>query len=134
TIVEARDAGANLVAQKKPSGVVVSEAEARSAGRLKNRKVWTSGTLAIATQFGYADGSAPGVPLPSSSIPPATGLPLWSATSVAGVTIGGSSNARDAAKRLDLTRDLGTGSRLSAWDYDALGRVTSAWLNLPQLS
>ncbi|MDP9191460.1 MAG: Ig-like domain-containing protein [Acidobacteriota bacterium] len=134
TIIEERDAGGNLVALRNADGLLMFEGEARSSGRLKGRNVWTSDATLIATQYGYADGSAPSVPLPDGAPPPPSGLPLWSATSIGGVRVAGSSNMRDAAKRLESTRELALGDRLSSWDYDGRGRLTDAWLRLSELS
>ncbi|MFL6247605.1 MAG: RHS repeat-associated core domain-containing protein [Thermoanaerobaculia bacterium] len=130
TIVEVRDAGANLIEQKHPSGVVLVGADGRATSRLRSRTQWTSGAQGIKTRFGYADGTPSAVPLPGSGSPATSGLPLWNETSIAGMRIAGLSVSRDAVKRLDEARDFGVGNR-SDWEYDARGRLTDTWLALP---
>ncbi len=134
TIVETRDPGSNLVKQTKNGGAVLTTADAQSAGRIDVRRRHLLSGSTIATSYGFADGnSVPGSielpPLASSATPPASGLPLWSETSVGNTRVAGSANVRDAARRLTSLRELGT-QRLSGWGYDERARLTDTWLDL----
>ncbi|MEO6486387.1 MAG: RHS repeat-associated core domain-containing protein, partial [Thermoanaerobaculia bacterium] len=134
TIVETRDAGANLVRQETPFGPL-SESFGRSVGRLSYRK-HSTGAATIATEFGFDDGlttvTQPELPPVIVSQQPGnhSGMPLWSRTEVGTDRRAGSGVARDEAGRVGGLRDLGLRDRLSRWKYDGRGRLEDSWLLL----
>jgi YD repeat-containing protein len=113
-IAESYDGAGNLT-QLRADSVTLLSATSRSMERLASRTRTTGRGATLATSYGFADGTSPAVALPNGSTAAASGLPLWSATALGSTTIAGTSNSRDAALRLDATRELGLGNRASSW-------------------
>ncbi|HEX8255115.1 MAG TPA: RHS repeat-associated core domain-containing protein [Thermoanaerobaculia bacterium] len=132
TIEETRDAGSNLTLQERNDGGALNSSDARSIGRLLNRRRTLLSGANLTTAYGFADGQ----PVPAGiDLPPLTvgqvvapsGLPVWNASSIGDVRLGGTTTVRDRARRIASLRDLGT-QRVSRWGYDNRGRVDQTWL------
>jgi len=131
TIEEARDGGSNLIAQRH-AGNDLLRATGRAAGKLSSReRAGNGGTLS--TIYGYDDG-LPALDPVSQLVPPGTGtqslLMRYAISSYNGVRVGGTANVRNAANRISLAHDLGTGNRMSSWDYDDRGRLALSHMNV----
>ncbi|HVT43620.1 MAG TPA: hypothetical protein VMT00_04450, partial [Thermoanaerobaculia bacterium] len=146
-IDEERDAAGNLAAQRAvvtregpAAGELIAESTARGIGRLASRRRMLEGGLgALDTAYDYADGFAGGV-IDDLVIPPsppgvASGLLGRAATSLGGLTLGGSEILRDASKRTSHARHLGLSDRESSFRYDARGRLEhSSLFRMPAAS
>ena len=127
TIQEQRDAGSNLTIQSRGGGGLLTVGSGRADSKLASRERAAAGS-ALATTYGYADGSAPGVPAPPS-LGAKTFALRYAQSTLDGVTIGGSANGRDAAERITQTIDLGA-NHSSEFGYDARGHLAVSRLNI----
>lgn len=125
----ARDGAGNVTELKDEHGQVHYRASATAPGRLAWR-ARVAGANEIRSEFGFDDGTdvPDAVTLPTAAATNGSGMPLWSQTSVAGVTRTGSATARDGAMRLSAVNDLALVGRSSAWTYDAKSRLATASL------
>ncbi|MEA2572468.1 MAG: hypothetical protein QOI24_4469 [Acidobacteriota bacterium] len=126
-IGETYDAGGNLT-NLTVDGATLVATTSRSVGRISGRTRTTGTGATLTTSYGFADGQTSTVALPAGAPPAASGLPLWSRTVAGDVTVAGTSNARDGAKRLGNLLDLGLSNRTSSFLYDNRGRLTQTTL------
>ncbi len=125
TIIEARDAGSNLI-QQAAGGVPITKAEGRASGKLKHRER-AVGTTWLKTDYAYSGDDGQGT---KSFLMAKAASTVAGTGTGAGTIVAGSQNARDAADRLASSIDLALGNRVSTWLYDARGRLERSWLNV----